>query len=66
MNSFLSHLTSYDYFGHYIVFTFNKKEDNVHRTVFGGILSIFMRFGMVGYIALLLQRMLTRSYDFNY
>ena len=66
MNSFLSHLTSYDYFGHYIVFTFNKKEDNVHRTVFGGILSILMRIGMVGNIALLLQRMLTRSYDFNY
>ena len=54
MSSFLNHLSSYDYFGHYVVFTFNKNEDNVHRTVFGGILSILMRFGMVGYIALLL------------
>jgi hypothetical protein len=66
MNSFLNHLSSYDYFGHNVVFTFNKNEDNVHRTVFGGILSIVMRFGMVGYIALLLQRMITRSYDFDY
>jgi hypothetical protein len=66
MSSFLTYLSSYDYFGHYIVLTFNKNYDNVHRTVFGGILSILMRFGMIGYIGLLLQRMITRSYDFDY
>jgi hypothetical protein len=54
MNKFLAYLSSYDYFGHSIVYTFNKKNDNIYRTSFGGLISVILRMGMITYVGLLL------------
>ena len=54
MEKALKHISSYDYFGHYVVYTFNKQADNVHRTVFGGFVSLMMNCVMIVYVAFLL------------
>ena len=66
MEKFLKFISSFDYFGHYVVYTFNKQGDNVHRTSFGGFVSILMNIVMVVYVVFLLIRMITRQYDYNY
>jgi Ca2+/H+ antiporter len=66
MEKLLKLISSYDYFGHYVVFSFNKQVDNVHRTAFGGFVSILMNIVMLVYVVFLLIRMITRQYDFNY
>lgn len=66
MEKLLTQISSYDYFGHYVVYTFNKKVDNVHKTAFGGFISILMNITMLVYVFFLLQRMINRQYDFNY
>ena len=52
-----------DYFGESIVLTFNKKSDNVHRTVLGGAVSIIIKILMFVYVVLLLNMMVTYGND---
>ena len=66
MDKFIKHISGYDYFGHCVVFTFNQQSSNIHKTFLGGLISLILRFGMITYIGLLIQRMVTRSYDFDY
>lgn len=63
MKSIGNLIKSQDYFGETIVFTFNKEEDNVHRTVFGGIVSLMIKFLMLVYVAYLVNMMVTFGND---
>ena len=44
-----------DKFGHQIIFNFNK-QGHTHKTVFGGIFSIFISIFMVLYVYLLVVK----------
>jgi hypothetical protein len=63
MKKVLEYIKSFDYFGHQIVFVFNKKQDNVHRTFFGGLVSFILKLMVITYFILLVIRMATRQYD---
>ena len=63
MRSIGNLIKSQDYFGETIVFTFNKEEDNVHRTVFGGAVSLVIKFLMLVYVAYLVNMMVTFGND---
>ena len=63
MRSIGNLIKSQDYFGETIVFTFNKEEDNVHRTIFGGAVSLVIKFLMLVYVAYLVNMMVTFGND---
>ena len=63
MRSIVNLIKSQDYFGETIVFTFNKEEDNVHRTIFGGAVSLVIKFLMLVYVAYLVNMMVTFGND---
>ena len=65
MRSIGNLIKSQDYFGETIVFTFNKHEDNVHRTVLGGLVSLVIKLLMFVYVAFLINMMVTFGNDTN-
>jgi hypothetical protein len=55
-----SFLTSKDMFGHTVTLNFNKKGDS-HKTLAGGIFSIFVRCIMIAYVYILLKRLILKE-----
>lgn len=65
MRSIGNFIKSHDYFGESIVFTFNKEQDNVHRTLFGGVVSLVIKILMFVYVVFLVNMMVTFGNDTN-
>jgi hypothetical protein len=55
-----SFLTSKDLFGHTVTLNFNKKGYS-HKTLAGGILSMFVRCIMIAYMYILLKRLIRKE-----
>lgn len=60
--SSLNFVRSFDMYGHKVQFNFQRKGDT-HKTLLGGIISMFIRCFMVGYFYILMKRMFLMERD---
>ena len=64
MKSIRNKIKDNDLFGHKIELIFNKKGSE-HKTFVGGVVSLFVKLLMVGYISLLIKKLVKHEDDSN-
>ncbi len=65
LKNFVNVIIKQDYFGQPVVMNFNGKRDNIHRTFFGGFVSLLINTLMLFYITYLFITMINYNNDSN-